>query len=185
MIKAFSYYLIVILIPFVQAYYVGESIFTTLIERTGKSEASKAQSPKFAEDSSAFVPRTKDRFSLAFEEGYHQLPWFDTLNLGKVRVTFVYSKSGDGVIHSVSSEPVMKNLHDEYSRQQLEVEYVWVEEHPVDPQAGSIVMFLATLVLSVLLVLKSCGISDMDEETTGSSSNDILGAENHLYLHKE
>jgi len=159
-------------------YYVGESVDTTIYVSSGdhrKIEANKAQNPKFGMDTSVYLPRTvhsNERFSLGFEEGYHQLSWVDPVNLGKLRVIFMYTKSGDGVIHSVSSEPMMKYLHEDYHRNQLEIEYVWVEEHPVDPQAGSIVMFLGTLILSIALALQTCGSSDDDDDDGGDLGDD-------------
>ena len=143
----------------VYGYYVGEPVDTVLFYGTTtgiKKPALIAQRPLFGIDSTVTVPRDLDRFSLAFEDGYHQLSWLDVQNLGKLRVTFVHSKSGDGAIHAVFSQPIMKTLHEEYSRHHMEVEYLWIEEQPVDVLAGSLVMFLATLVLTLFLIFHTC-----------------------------
>jgi hypothetical protein len=177
---------------FVSSYYVGEHVDTTIFSMIGKTEALKAQRPLFGIDSSITFPRSNDRFSLGFEEGFHQLSWFDPTNLGKLRVTFVHSKSGDGAIHSVSSEPIMKNVHDEYSSHHIEIEYMWTEEAPVDLQTGSIVMFLATLVLSLGLILQTCGLTedsggddDDFDENESSHHRDFMDERNSLALHAE
>ena len=69
----------------VSSYYVGEHVDTTVFSAAGKTEALKAQRPLFGVDSSVTFPRSNDQFSLGFEEGFHQLSWFDPTNLGKLR----------------------------------------------------------------------------------------------------
>lgn len=179
----------------VSSYYVGEHVDTTVFSAAGKTEALKAQRPLFGVDSSVTFPRSNDQFSLGFEEGFHQLSWFDPTNLGKLRVTFIHSKSGDGAIHSVSSEPIMKNVHDEYSRHHIEIEYQWIEEQPVDLRAGCIVMFLVTLVLSVVLILQTCGLAEDDyspeydddenHSTRRGAGLEFMDERNSLALHAE
>ncbi len=139
------------------SFYLGERVDTSVVSISGGSEVLNKQRPLFGIDSIVAFPRShsNDRFSLNFAEGYHQLSWFDTSSLGKLRVTFVYSKSGDGVIHSVSCEPVMRVMHDDFSRHSIHIEYVWIEEQPVDYQAGSVFMLLTTL-----CVLLTCGLTN-------------------------
>jgi hypothetical protein len=136
-------------------HYIGEPLQTTVLSARHKVEAVKSQWPLFGVDSTVKIPRSKEQFSLGFEESYHQLSWIDTNNLGELRVTFVYSRSGDGVVASVSSQPRMKTINGEYSTHLVDVEYRWVEERPVNISSGCIVMFLATLVVSIWLALPS------------------------------
>lgn len=166
------------------AYFTGEHVDTMLHSTTGRSAALKAERPLFGLDSSVRIPRNNSRFSLSFEEGFHQLSWFDSTNLGKLRVSFIYSKSGEGAIHSVSSEPIMKSIHEQYSGRVLEIEYIWIEEAPIDLQSGAIVMLLGTLVLSLIFLFQACGLTNMDE-----SVDDAIDSYGNLrrstVLHKE
>jgi hypothetical protein len=150
------------------SYSIGEHIETSVFTITGGSEALSKQRPLFGVNSLVTFPRSRsnDRFSLSFAEGYHQLPWFDTSSLGKLRVSFVFSKSGDGVIHSVSSEPVMRVMHDDHSRHNIQIEYVWIEEQPVDFQSGLAVMFLATFLVALVLQICRFGSASGKQEAT-------------------
>lgn len=174
-----------LLIPLVNGYYNGESVDTIVYSQTGRSDSLKAQRPQFGRDSSARFDRRKiQKLSLGFEEGFHQISYIDTTNLGRIRVSFVYSKSGAGAIHSVSAEPVMKNTHEQYSSTEIEVDYIWVEEEPVDIQSGSVIMFAATLFVSIMFLLQACGLSD-GEGATSINPNDTDGATGSWNPHSE
>jgi hypothetical protein len=166
------YFILASTLSAVIGHYIGESLQTTVLSAHGKVEATKAQWPLFGVDSTVKIPRSQEKFSLGFEENYHQLSWFDTNNLGKLRVTFLYSRSGDGMIASVTSQPVMKTINEEYSTHHFDVEYRWVEEQPIGIASACIIMFLATLMVSLLLVFSLCGFSD-DEQATPESSEEI------------
>jgi hypothetical protein len=142
-----------------EAYQIGDAVGITIHSVTsGRNDATRAQIVTF--------PWFSDRFSLGFEEGFHALPWIDGKNLGKLRVTFIYSKSGgDGAIHSVSSEPIMQSKDQESSNRQIEIEYQWKEEERGDIQSGASAMFLATLVVSVIFLLQACGLTESDAST--------------------
>lgn len=101
------------------------------------------------------------RFSLAFDEGLHALPQVEGKNLETLVVTFLYSKSGNGVIHSVSAQTIYKSSA---PPAEIQIEYKWVEEEPVDIQSGATVMFLATLVVSVVFLFQACGLTSDDED---------------------
>jgi hypothetical protein len=146
-----------------EAYRIGDAVDMTIQSVTSdRNDATRAQMPLFGLSNTVIFPRFIDRFSLGFEEGFHALPWIDGKNLGKLRVTFIYSKSGDGAIHSVSSEPIVQSKDEESPSGQIEVEYKWKEEEPVDIQSGASAMFLATLVVSVIFLLQACGLTESD-----------------------
>jgi hypothetical protein len=164
-----------ILLRPVIGHYIGEPLQTTVLSSEGKLEAMKAQRPLFGVDSNVKITRSKGKFSLGFEENHHQLPWLETMHLRKLRVTFVYSRSGDGLVASVSSQPMMKTTDEEHSPHQLDVEYRWVEELPVSISSGCIVMFLATFLVSLLLVLSLCAYTDDGDTYVGLEENDRQG----------
>jgi hypothetical protein len=172
----------------VTSHYIGEPLQTTVLSARHKVEALKALWPLFGVDSTVKIPRSKEHFSLGFEENYHQLSWIDTNNLGKLRVTFLYSRSGDGVIASISSQPQMKTINEEYSTHLVDVEYWWLEDQPVSLSSGSIVMFLSTLVVSIWLALSLCGFAHEDnnpEPLEGNESPNMLRERGHMILHYE
>ena len=167
------------LIPGVRSYYSGESVDTIVYTQNGRLDSLKAQRPLFGLDSSSRFDRKKiTRLSLGFEEGFHQISYVDTTNLGKIRVRFVYSRSGAGAIHSVSSEPIAKSSNEQYSEENIEVEYIWVEEEPIDIQSGAIVMFAATLCVSILFLLQACGLSDDAAEQSSFDRNPLSSSWN-------
>jgi hypothetical protein len=152
------------------AYRVGDAIDTILQTPSGISDAMRQQMPRFGVSTQAiFEGLPASHFSLAFEEGFRQLPWVDIVNsheraLEKIIVTFVYSKSGGGAIHSVSSQSTYSSSSDPSNRS-FRADYIWIEEEAVDPNAGAAVMFLATLGAMAVLLLHTCGF-------TGDSSHD-------------
>jgi hypothetical protein len=119
------------------AYRVGDAIDTDIRLASGTSDALRVQMPQFGVSSKANFrfPDLQDSFSLQFEDGLRGLPWVSLVKgykgqaLEKLVVTFVYSKSGGGAIHTVLSEPVYREAA---ARPQqggsFQVEYNWVEE---------------------------------------------------------
>lgn len=172
-------------IPCCLAYRVGDPIdtvvWTTLPGGTvDRAEAMRAQMPSFGISNSASFPQLRDRFSLGFEEGLWGLPWTEVKNLmgetlDTLTVTFVYSKSGGGAIHSVTSAPKFRSRGEEPSSSQLRIEYQWMEEEPVDIQSGSTLMFLATLISAVIFLTQACGLGDDmgDADDEDHDDNDV------------
>jgi hypothetical protein len=46
----------------------------------------------------------------------------------------------------------------------VEVEFVWIEEEAVDINAGASVMFLTTLISSVVFLIQLCGVSSSGDD---------------------
>lgn len=90
------------------------------------------------------------------------MPYVDGQALDVLRVIFVYSKSGEGRIHRVSSKAIWSdNKRSRLDKNvPIDVSFEWVEEEAVDLQAGSSVMFLTVLVVSILFLLQLCGVDD-------------------------
>lgn len=147
----------------VHGYKSGDAIDTIIWSHSTARDATRAQMPSFGMATKVDFVQKRGRFSLGFQEGYHTLPYIESRNLEKLFVTFVYSRSGQGVIHSVSSTPTYVEEGGK-SGEKIIVEYNWVEEEPVDIRSGATVMFLATLVASLIFMLQACGLSDDDEE---------------------
>lgn len=142
-------------------YRVGDVVDTIIKTSKESTDALNSQMPMFGVSSTAlFTEAPSDTsFSLAFQEGMRPLPWIEMVNhkkvpLKEVIVTFVYSKSGDGTIHAVSSE----TIYDKNSNQEegFRVKYQWIEEEEVDLQSGSIAMFLGVCVVSIMVLVQSC-----------------------------
>jgi len=167
-------------------HYVGEPLKTTILSSRGKFEATKAQWPLFGVDSSVKLPRSNERFSLGFEESYHQLSWIDTNNLGKLKITFFFSRSSDGIITSVFSHPVMKTIDEEYSTHHFDVEYRWEEEQPVFISSGCALMFLSTLVVSLYMAFAICACSDDSlADSEEDSDHDLLRRRTDFVQHND
>jgi hypothetical protein len=150
------------------AYRVGDAVDTLVWMKAGTADAMRAQMPQFGMTSTVTFPQLNDRFSLGFEEGLWTLPWTETKTtrgeiLDKLLVKFVYS---GGVIHSVSSEgEYIRKAKGDTAKGKggggpLQVQYLWLEEEPVDIITGASVMFLAALVTSFIFLLQGCGIAD-------------------------
>jgi hypothetical protein len=155
------------------AYRVGDAVDTVVWTKAGTTDAIRSQMPLFGISNKINVPRYNGPFSLGFEEGLHALPWMEAKYVEKLVVTFIFSKSGVGAIHSVSSEPVYRGRVDKSGNQnEFQIEYKWVEEEPVDIQAGAGAMFLATLVLSIIFLLQACGLSDDGDKTSDTDYMD-------------
>jgi hypothetical protein len=164
----------------VSAYRVGDAVDTDIRLASGTQDALRSQMPQFGVSSKAnFRFEDQDSFSLQFEDGLRGLPWVSLVKykgqaLEKLVVTFVYSKSGGGTIHTVLSEPVYQETT---ARPQqagsFQVQYVWVEEANVHLHAGQAVMFLAVFLASLYFICYSCGLVEADgPRNNGGSSND-------------
>jgi hypothetical protein len=156
------------------AYRVGDAVDTLVWTKDDTKDAMRAEMPIFGMTSSVNFPHLKQRFSLGFEEGLWALPWTDTKTmrgqvLDKLLVKFVYS---GGVIHSVSSEPVYAKKAPVSTMKggSLQIDYIWLEEEPVDIIMGASVMFLAALVASVIFLVQGCGIADPGPESGNDNS---------------
>jgi len=148
---------------FVDAYKVGDTVDAAILTRSVRTiDLLMANMPLFGVTKTIHLPRSQGRFSMSFEEGLHTLPYIDVGITEKVVVTFVYSKSGAGRIHSVTSSPIQNRKFD--PTRDIEVLFDWVEEADLDFQAGSIVMFGVVLVVSILFVLQLCTIDHPDDE---------------------
>jgi hypothetical protein len=165
------------------AYRVGDAVDTDIRLASGTSDALRSQMPQFGMSSRAeFRFEDQESFSLQFEDGLRGLPWISLVKfkgqaLEKLVVTFVYSKSGGGAIHSVFSEPV----YQETTARPLQtgsfsVNYVWIEEAKVHLHAGQAVMFFAVFLASIYFICFSCGLVDGDSlpnsGRNGGASND-------------
>jgi hypothetical protein len=167
------------------AYRMGDAVDTDIRLTSGTSDALRSQMPQFGVNSKAnfrFEDQQADSFSLQFEDGLRGLPWVSLVKfkgqaLEKLIVTFVYSKSGGGTIHTVLSEPVYQEMA---ARPQqagsFQVQYVWVEEANVHLHAGQAVMFLAVFLASLYFICYSCGLVEGDgprnSDRNGGASND-------------
>ena len=127
------------------------------------------------------------RLSIAFDEGYHHIPWLDVYNpttkhdekimLDNLLITIVYSGS-DGSIHAIHREakyldtPIaMGGSRRTIPKQQsFTVEYIWINEADVDVQGGLMILFVAVLIVSLSGMLGSCMSSSSDDEYFDGSS---------------
>ena len=147
------------------AYRIGDPVDTIIMLRhSGNVDPMRSQVPLFGLPMTVKIP-IGERFSLAFEEGLWALPWTEVQTLkGQVleglTVTFVYSKSGGGAIHSVTCKPTYKQKTEKSKKLDITIDYVWQEEEPIDIQSGSTVMFLATLIACVVFLIQACGLAD-------------------------
>lgn len=168
----------------VDAYRMGDAVDTDIRLASGTQDALRSQMPQFGVSSKANFrfEDQQDSFSLQFEDGLRGLPWVSLVKfkgqaLEKLVVTFVYSKSGGGTIHTVLSEPVYQETA---ARPQqagsFQVQYVWVEEANVHLHAGQAVMFLFVFLASLYFICYSCGLVDGDgprnSDRNGGAGND-------------
>lgn len=148
-------------------YRVGDVVDTIVRTSEESTDTLNSQMPLFGVPSTALFTEAppESSFTLAFQEGMRPLPWIELKNhkkqpLKQVIVTFVYSKSGDGTIHAVSSETIYEKDNDEEG---FRVKYQWVEEEEVDLQSGSIAMFIGVCIVFIIVLIQSCnGSSGFD-----------------------
>jgi hypothetical protein len=131
--------------------------------------------PLFGMDTSAKLGPLPDRFSISFEEGFRALPWMTLRNgygvpLEKVEVTFIFSRSGNGEIHSLRSKAIYmeggKAATNADTNNQVIVEYKWIEEEAVDLNGGAFVAFLAVFIVSIFFLIDLCGLCDSGEDSS-------------------
>lgn len=129
--------------------------------------------PLFGWDTKAKFGPLPDRFSISFEEGFRALPWMSLRNgygvpLLRVEVTFIYSRSGSGEIHSMRSKTIYmtggKSAAAMDTNNEITVEYRWVEEEAVDLNGGAFVMFLAIFIVSLFFLVDLCGLCESGED---------------------
>lgn len=154
-------------IAFGLAYRIGDPVDTIIWTRQNATDATTGQMPQFGIPSSAKIQLFGEHFSLGFEEGAHVLPWVDGRRTETLFVTFVYSRNA-GVIHSVSSMPTYKEQGQAAPDKRTIIMFQWVQEEPVDTDAGLGVMFLAVLVVSILYLFEACGLSETTDENDPS-----------------
>jgi hypothetical protein len=158
---------------FADAYKVGDTVDAAISTRSVRAiDLLMANMPLFGVSKTVHLPRMPGHFSMSFEEGVHTLPYIDAGTTEKLVVTFVYSKSGVGRIHSVTSSAIQNRKFD--PTRDIEVLFDWVEEAAVDFEAGSIVMFLVVLVVSIMFVLQLCTIdhpNEYDDDDDRNSNN--------------
>jgi hypothetical protein len=149
----------------INAYRVGDTVDAAVTTRSSVAiDLMIANLPLFGITRTIKLPRLPEKFSLSFEEGLHSLPYVDGQTAERLSVTFIYSKSGTGRIHSVSSK-VKRSTNRNFDPQKpVEVEFVWIEEEAVDINAGSSLMFLATLISSIGFLIQLCGVSSSGDD---------------------
>ena len=170
------------------SYLVGDVVDTIVRTPDETTDALNSQMPVFGVPSTAVFPETPERLSLSFHEGLRQLPWIETMDskkrpLKEITVTFLYSKSGDGAIHAVSSETTYDD--DKSTDEGFRVRYKWVEEEEVDLQSGSIVMFLVVFVVCIIILVQSCsgtgaGVSQQDNSFGSSTPYESYGQQTNI-----
>jgi hypothetical protein len=140
------------------SYRVGDVVDTIIRTPEETTEALSSQMPLFGVPSNAVFFESPPRFSLAFQDAGIPLPWVEMSSrkrqLDELIVTFVYSRSGDGAIHAISSEAKYEDAKP--GSEGFRVRYEWVEEEEVDLRSGSAVMFLAVSIASIVILLQTC-----------------------------
>lgn len=164
-------------VAIVTAYRVGDVVETAMYTREFPVDLLMANRPLFGVRRTVKIPRTVQRFSLAFEEGgMHSLPYLDGQMLERLTVSFIYSRSGDGRIHSVTYEAHRsKNGRAINAKVPIDVEFEWIEEEAVNLDAGMSVIFMATLVASIVFLIQLCSVGDNNNTAqggAGGSGND-------------
>lgn len=166
------------------SYRTGDAVGLLIKADYQNIDGLRSQMPIFGVPSSALV---KDigmsrRISLSFAEGSRSTPWFDLVDmrmrsLRMLTVTFVYSKSG-GDIHSVTAKEEYSESADamgQHRNGQFRLQYNWVEEADVDPAGGATVVFILSLIVSVLILVHACGRIESEDNGSGARSvNDHL-----------
>jgi hypothetical protein len=148
-----------------EAYRIMDVVDATMYTRSFPVELLMASMPLFGVPRTVKIPRVLERFSLSFEEGLHSLPYIDGQSLETLQVTFIYSRSGEGRIHSVTSNAIRSPKGRPIDQKvPINVEFIWVEEEAVNFNAGISVMFLATLVSSILFLIQLCAANGGSED---------------------
>ena len=159
---------------FAGAYQMGDVVDTAVSTRSKISiDLLMGNQPKFGIRKISHLPRLPERFSLSFEEGLHTLPYFDGQSLEQLFVTFIYTKSGQGRIESVTSKAIHSKQQKFDKNRQIEVIFDWVEEESVDVVAGLTFLFLVSFIVSILFLLQLCIIGEGDENDEDDNENNI------------
>jgi hypothetical protein len=134
-------------------------------------DALRSQTPLFGIDTYAEFEVDDKSFGLLFEDGLWGTPAVPMRNsrdddLVSWKITFVYTKSGDGAIQTITyDEPVYTEQDNDVFR----VHYHWEREADVRLNAGQNVMFAMVVVASFIILLASC--VDPDEKEGSSDGN--------------
>jgi len=164
------------------AYRMGDAVDTDIRYDSEQKNALRSQMPTFGVSSTAdmVLPVDASQFSLQFEDGLRGLPWtfmshkYNNNILKQLVVTFVYSKSGGGSIHSCQISNVVYETPTVNAAVvqtgTFRIQYVWVPEAVVHWQAGQAVMFLAVFCMSLFFVCFSCGLVDGGGGRSASSA---------------
>src|SRR5688572_589560 len=107
--------IVVCLLSASNAYRIGDIVDTIMWSDAPSEDFTRSSMPRFGIPTTVQYPEMRRRFSLGFEEGLFAIPWIDVKTtrgevLDKLVVNFIYSKSGDGTIHSIYSETTYKNV---------------------------------------------------------------------------
>ena len=177
------------LVVMVDAYRMGEAVDTIIWTSFGSDTAARTQQPLFGISKSTTIPRPRTKFSMGFEDGLHALRWTGGKELETLEVTFVYSKSS-GLIHSVSSnsiysKPITVTGGTKFNPN-INIQYIWIEEEPIDMYAGGSVMFLATLIASIVFLVRACMENDGSSSSSeGSDGDDDYDGDQYAHHHRE
>ena len=158
--RLFKFILLLLVVSLDAAYKLGDAVDTIVLTDSNAEDALRSQMPLFGQPSTAlFQGNTLTRFSLSFEDGIRPIPWVETIDskgqtLERLEVTFIYSRSGEGAIYGISSNPIYGASSDKFV-----VQYNWVEQEVVDPMAAIIVMFVMVILASVVMMISACSIS--------------------------
>lgn len=183
------------------AYRTGDAVDTDVVMDGWPWDALRSQMPKFGintkvhfdmdltsqggSDEEEEEGRRYRTFALLFEDGLRSIETrpYEKNNiwrgqgqtLERVLVKFIYSKSGTGMIHSVSSTAVYKSAstassssssNSNSNSRRFRVEYEWQEEEAVRLTVGSVVMFLAVFLSSIVFLFHTCGLTDGDPDAS-------------------
>jgi hypothetical protein len=169
--------LLVLLVSFTNAYRLGDVVDTTIRTDGSAEDVLRSQMPLFGRPSNAIFTDTPKRFSLSFEEGLRPIQWVDATDsrgqsLEKLEVTFLFSRSGEGAIHAISSRPTYTGSRAvPGTKKTFLVDYNWVEEEEVNPRAAGAVMLLTVFLACVAILVSSCTSGDSTEGKKHESVN--------------
>lgn len=174
------------------AYRLGDPIDTELsIDGAPPKDVYRSHMPHFGIRSRPeFALKSGSSFTLSFEDGLWILPmiYIETPRgdkLSSLEVTFVYSKSGHGMIHSVSCTPSYGEKKNKSSAREettstedgtFRLKYVWIEEEDVNLAAGQSIMYLIVFVSTMIFSILSCttNVDGYDTVSGASSPNEYF-----------
>ena len=173
--------LLLLLTP-LDAYRRGDVIDTVLLTKDASgSTILQKDMPLFATASTSVVKKVPSlMFSLGFEDGLYMLPWIRNERLEKLLVIISYS---GGSIHSVSSRVVTSRERPDDDS--FEIEYQWIEEAPLDIKTGISVMFLVTLVISIIFLIQACDTTSSNEYYYDDSDDQPPSSRRRRGQHRE